>query len=132
MPDLRGKVAAITGAGGGLGAALGRVFAGAGMGVAALDIDGAAAERTAAELAEAYAVPTTSARSDVGDTASVTAAARHVEATLGGCDVVCANVGVQQFGRIDHLTEDDWSWVLNVNVLGTVRTVDAFLALLRA
>jgi NAD(P)-dependent dehydrogenase (short-subunit alcohol dehydrogenase family) len=131
-PDLRGKVAVVTGGGGGLGAALGRIFAGAGMGVAALDIDGAAAERTAADLAATFAVPTASVRTDVGVTESVTAAARHVEATLGGCDVVCANVGVQQFGAIDHLTEDDWSWVLNVNVLGTVRTVDAFLPLLRA
>jgi meso-butanediol dehydrogenase / (S,S)-butanediol dehydrogenase / diacetyl reductase len=45
--------------------------------------------------------------------------------------VVCANVGVQQFGAIDRLTEGDWTWVLNVNVLGTVRTVREFLPLLR-
>jgi NAD(P)-dependent dehydrogenase (short-subunit alcohol dehydrogenase family) len=44
---------------------------------------------------------------------------------------VCANVGVQQFGSIDALTDDDWTWVLTVNVLGTVRTVRAFLPLLR-
>jgi NAD(P)-dependent dehydrogenase (short-subunit alcohol dehydrogenase family) len=76
-------------------------------------------------------VATTWVRTDVGDAASVDAAAEHVDATLGGCDLVCANVGVQQFGAIDRLTEDDWAWVLNVNVLGTVRTVRAFLPLLR-
>ena len=129
---LEGKVAVITGGGGGLGAAMGRTFAGAGMAVAALDIDEAAAGRTAAELAEGFAVRTTSSRVDVGDGASIDAAARHVETTLGGCDVLCANVGVQQFGAIDRLTDDDWSWVLNVNVLGTVRTVRSFLPLLRA
>ena len=44
---------------------------------------------------------------------------------------MCANVGVQQFGAIDRLTEDDWRWVLEVNVLGTVRTVAAFLPMIR-
>ncbi len=130
--QLNGKVAVITGGGGGLGAALGRVFAQAGMGVAALDIDEAAAAGTAAELAETFGVPTTSVRVDVGDAGSIEAAADHVEATLGGCDVLCANVGVQQFGAIDRLTDEAWSWVLQVNVLGTVRTVRAFLPQLRA
>jgi NAD(P)-dependent dehydrogenase (short-subunit alcohol dehydrogenase family) len=69
---------------------------------------------------------------DVGDAGSVAAAARHVAAKLGGCDVLCANVGVQQFGAIDQLTEADWRWVIDVNVLGTVRTVREFLPLLRA
>jgi len=62
----------------------------------------------------------------------VAAAARHVEATLGGCDVLCANVGVQQFGAVDALSEEDWRWLLEVNVLGTVRTVREFLPLIRA
>ena len=132
MTQLAGRVAVITGGGGGLGAALGKVFAEVGMGVAALDIDGAAAQRTAAELAETFGVPTTSLRVDVGDAGSIEAAARHVEATLGGCDVLCANVGVQQFGAIDRLTDEEWSWVLEVNVLGTVRTVRAFLPQIRA
>ena len=130
--NLDGKVTVITGGGGGLGAALGKVFAQAGTGVAALDIDEAAAGRTAAELAETFGVPTTSLRVDVGDADSIEAAAQHVEAALGGCDVLCANVGVQQFGAIDRLTDEEWSWVLQVNVLGTVRTVRAFLPQIRA
>ena len=131
-PELTGSVAVITGGGSGLGAAMGRTFAAAGMSVAALDIDGGAAEETAAELAAEFHVRTTFARVDVGDGASVASAARHVASTLGGCDVLCANVGVQQFGSIDRLTDDDWRWVLDVNVLGTVRTVREFLPLLRA
>jgi len=131
-PDLTGKVAVVTGGGSGLGAALARTFAEAGMAVAALDIDGPAAAATAGALRDDLGVPATSAAVDVGDPEGVVAAARHVQATLGGCDVLCANVGVQQFGAIDRLTEDDWRWVLDVNVLGTVRTVGAFLPLLRA
>ena len=77
-------------------------------------------------------MPTTAIRTDVGDSESVAAAAEHVAATLGGCDLLCANVSVQQFGAIDRLTEDDWQWVLNVNVMGTVRTVGSFLPLMRS
>lgn len=101
------------------------------MAVAALDIDADAALATAKTLADEYGVATTSTWVDVGEPESVTAAATHVESALGGCDVICANVGVQQFGAIDRLTDDDWTWMVNVNVLGTVRTVAAFLPLLR-
>ena len=132
MTQHAGKVAVVTGGGGGLGAALGKVFAEAGMGVAALDIDEDAARQTAAALTESFGVPTTAVRVDVGDADSIAIAAGHVESALGGCDVLCANVGVQQFGAIDRLTDDDWSWLLNVNVLGTVRTVRAFLPQIRA
>jgi NAD(P)-dependent dehydrogenase (short-subunit alcohol dehydrogenase family) len=109
-------VAVVTGAGSGLGEAITRAFAAEGMKVAVLDIDGAAAEAVAASLA----------------TQGVEAAAETVAARFGVCDVLCANVGVQQFGALDRLTAEDWQWVLSVNVLGTVNTVAAFLPLLRA
>jgi NAD(P)-dependent dehydrogenase (short-subunit alcohol dehydrogenase family) len=108
-----------------------RRFAEAGMAVAALDIDATSAAATAAALAAEFGVPTMSAGVDVGDPASIVAAAGEVEAELGGCDLVAANVGVQQFGAIDRLTDDDWTWVVNVNVLGTVRTVASFLPMIR-
>ncbi len=100
--ELAGRIAAVTGAGSGLGAAMSRRFAQAGMAVAALDIDEAAARATAATLADDVGVPTMAARVDVGDAASLAEAAAAVAAGLGGCDVVCANVGVQQFGAIDR------------------------------
>jgi NAD(P)-dependent dehydrogenase (short-subunit alcohol dehydrogenase family) len=130
--ELRGRIAVVTGGGSGLGAAMCREFAGAGMAVAALDIDEANAQATASALAAEFGVPTVGVRVDVGDGASVAAAADEVVGALGGCDVLCANVGVQQFGAIDKLTEADWQWLLNVNVLGTVRTVASFLPVLRA
>jgi len=131
MADLQGRNAVVTGAGSGLGAALARTLAEAGVNVALLDIDAEAAAANAAAIAEEAGVTTTSAPVDIGDTASLVTAAEHVRVTLGGCDILCSNVGVQQFGAIDKLTEQDWQWVLNVNVLGTVRTVREFLPMLR-
>ena len=132
MTDLHGRTAVVTGAGSGLGAALARALADAGVAVALLDIDADAAAANATAIADDVGVTTTSARIDIGDTASVVTAAEHVRVTLGGCNILCSNVGVQQFGAIDKLTEQDWQWVLNVNVLGTVRTVREFLPMLRA
>jgi NAD(P)-dependent dehydrogenase (short-subunit alcohol dehydrogenase family) len=130
--DLAGKVAVVTGGGSGLGAALAHAFAGAGMAVAVLDINEAGAQQTADALGKDFGVPTTALRVDVGEPVSVAEAATQVKSALGGCDVLCANVGVQQFGSIERLTEQDWEWVIGVNVLGTVRTVREFLPLLRS
>jgi NAD(P)-dependent dehydrogenase (short-subunit alcohol dehydrogenase family) len=132
MVELGGEVAAVTGGGGGLGTALASAFAGAGMDVALLDRDLGAAQTAAADLSDRCGVTVRGAFCDVGDAASVLAAAAWVGEVWGHCNVVCANVGVQQFGALDRLTDDDWEWVLRVNVLGTVRTVRAFLPLLRA
>jgi NAD(P)-dependent dehydrogenase (short-subunit alcohol dehydrogenase family) len=131
MSQLQGRNAVVTGAGSGLGAALARMLAEAGANVALLDIDADAAAANAAAIADELGVTTSSARVDVGDVGSVVAGAEHVRVTLGGCDILCSNVGVQQFGAIDKLTEQDWQWVLNVNVMGTVRTVREFLPMLR-
>lgn len=126
--DLQGKVAVVTGGASGLGAAIARAFAGAGSAVVVLDLDGERAGSVAGELGPGSFGMTV----DVGDTRSVVGAAEAVAERFGRCDVVCANVGVQQFGAIELLTEREWSWVLDVNVLGVVRTVTAFLPLLRA
>jgi NAD(P)-dependent dehydrogenase (short-subunit alcohol dehydrogenase family) len=131
MAGLQGRNAVVTGAGSGLGAAMAKALAAAGANVALLDFDAESAAAHAAAIAEETGVTTTSSRVDIGDTASVVTAAEHVHNVLGGCDILCSNVGVQQFGAIDKLTEQDWQWVMNVNVLGTVRTVREFLPMLR-
>lgn len=105
-------------------------YARAGMHVAVLDIDEPRARDVASELA-ALGVDARAVRVDTGDLGSIRDAAARVDEWVGGCNLLCANVGVQQFGSLDALSDDDWSWVLTVNVLGTVRTVAAFLPLLR-
>jgi NAD(P)-dependent dehydrogenase (short-subunit alcohol dehydrogenase family) len=130
--ELAGKVAVITGGGSGLGAAMANLFAGVGMSVAVLDVNGGAAEATAQKAADDFGVRAVGLKVDVGSRASVAAAADRVRSVFGSCDVLCANVGVQQFGAVDQLTDQDWQWVIEVNVLGTVWTVREFLPLLRS
>lgn len=127
---FNGGVAVITGGGSGLGASMAGRFAEKNMTVFVLDIDGEQAESTARSIREkggnAFAMEV-----DVADRTALQAAAQRVEETAGHCSVLCANVGVQQFGAIGALTENDWRWVLDVNVMGVIHTVDAFLPLLR-
>ena len=127
---FKGGTAVVTGAGSGLGAAMVDRFAKQDMSIVALDIDGARAEATAEQVRQAggraIAVPV-----DVANRASLEAAALAATESFGACTVLCANVGVQQFGALDRLTEQDWSWVLSVNVMGVVNTVGSFLPLLR-
>lgn len=125
-----GGVAVLTGAGSGLGASMAMRFAGQGMMVAILDIDGEQAEQTAGRIRDEGG-KARAFTADVADRSALRAVAREVGEAFGSCSVLCANVGVQQFGAIERLTEDDWRWVLNVNVMGVIHTVDAFLPLIR-
>lgn len=131
MGEYSGRTVVVTGGGSGLGAAMADLFADAGANVALLDIDGDRAEAKAQQLRD-RGTGAIAMRVDVADKASLAAAADTVRATFGGAHLLCANVGVQQFGAADRLTDQDWQWVLSVNVMGVIHTVNAFLPLIRA
>ncbi len=101
------------------------------MAVAALDISGENAASTAEQIVD-QGGRAISVAVDVADASQLAAAAERVNDEFGRCDHLFANVGVQQFGRLDRLTSDDWDWLLSVNVKGTAQTVNAFLPLLRS
>jgi NAD(P)-dependent dehydrogenase (short-subunit alcohol dehydrogenase family) len=131
--ELAGGVAVVTGgagAGAGLGQGLVRRFAAEGMRVAILDLDGEAAAALTTDLRDAgneamYCVV------DVTDTGSLLDAARVVRERWGACNVLCAHVGGGGHGRFEDLDEAVWLDALQRMVLGTVRTVHAFLPLMR-
>jgi NAD(P)-dependent dehydrogenase (short-subunit alcohol dehydrogenase family) len=130
MGEYQDRVVVITGGGSGLGAAMADLFAGQGAKIALFDIDVERAEAKAATLRQG-GTEAFSLRVDVSDKTSVQTAADAVRARFGEVHVLCANVGVQQFGAIEALTEQDWDWVFSVNVRGVINTVDAMLPLLR-
>lgn len=127
---FQGGTAVVTGAASGLGAAMVDRFAGAGMRIVALDLDAEQVENVARKV-RANGRQAVAMQVDVVNASQLQAAAALAEERFGTCSVLCANVGVQQFGAIDRLSEQDWRWVLDVNVMGVIRSVNAFLPLLR-
>ncbi len=132
MNEFEGKVAVVTGGGSGIGRGIALGLAAEGMALAIADVNTASAEAVVAEIAEqggrAIGVSV-----DVTAPEALAAAAKEVEAQLGGVNLLCANAGV--LARIAPLSEhsiEDWEYTLSVNVLGVVKTVNAFLPLLRA
>jgi NAD(P)-dependent dehydrogenase (short-subunit alcohol dehydrogenase family) len=123
--------AAITGGASGFGLALGGRCAALGMDVALLDLDGERASAEADRLAAAHGVRSAGVAVDVSDASSVDLAATTVLDALGGADLVVSNVGVQLFGPVERFTDDEWRWVLDVNVTGSARVARSFLPLLR-
>ena len=117
MSPLAGGTAVVTGAGSGLGAAMAAAFAAEGMRIVALDINREAAESTAQQL-EAAGTEALGCSVDVADRGALDAVAADVAERFGTCNVVAANVGVMQFGPLEHITADDWQWLLSVNVVG--------------
>ena len=124
-------VAVITGGASGFGLALGGRCAARGIDVALLDLDGERAAAVADALAAAHGVSAVGLAVDVADATSVDGAAAAVAERFGAAELVVSNVGVQLFGAVERLTDDEWSWVLDVNVVGSARVARAFLPLLR-
>jgi 3-oxoacyl-[acyl-carrier protein] reductase len=109
---LDGKVALVTGAGSGIGAAIAQALAGEGCAVYFGDVDGAAATRAAAAGAGHPL------ELDVGDAASLEVAAKRIAAEHGRIDILVNNAGILKTGSIVEATIADWDEVCRVNLSG--------------
>ncbi len=130
MRDFEGKVVVVTGGGSGIGAAICALFAREGSRVVVADIELAKAEAVAAELVDTGA-RATACFVDITSTESCEQLADHTNAHFGRCNLLVANAGVLMLGGLATRTEEDWRWVFEVNVFGTIRTVNAFMPQLR-
>lgn len=114
--DLTGKVALVTGAAGGLGAAVAAALAEAGAHVVLGDTDLAGATRTAADIG-AHAVAVELDVRDPGAWERVTAGLREKH---GSWDVLVNNAGVYRKAPLAEMADDEIDLVLDVNLRGTV------------
>jgi 3-oxoacyl-[acyl-carrier protein] reductase len=129
--SLPGRVAFVTGAGRGIGAATALAFARAGAYVALLDRDGAGVERTldAVGAAGGEAVGFTA---DVADGAAVGAAVQRIVENWGRVDVLVNNAGIVRDATLADVRDDDWSATLEVNLTGAMVCARAVVPHMRA
>ena len=131
MRDVTGKVAFITGGASGLGFAMARSFAAAGMKVAIADIEQDALDRVKAEF-DASNAEVITLQVDVTDRAAMEAAADATEAAFDKVHVLVNNAGVAVGGSLDQMSYEDWDWVMGVNLDGVVNGLQAFVQRIKA
>jgi len=117
MFDLTGRAALVTGASGGIGAAVARVLHGSGATV------GLSGTRTAPleALAEALGGRAHVLPCDLGDAAAVEALPRQAAEAMGSVDILVNNAGITRDGLMARMGDDDWLRVLDVNLNAAFR-----------
>ena len=126
MKGLDGKVALVTGGGGGIGTALCRRLAAEGAKVAVLDRDEAAGARTAAGIAAAGGIAKAFA-CDITDHAGVAAAAAAAEAALGPAEILINKAGWDVFRPFLKTTPEEWQKLIAINLTGALNMHHAVL-----
>jgi NAD(P)-dependent dehydrogenase (short-subunit alcohol dehydrogenase family) len=119
--EYEGLVAAVTGGAAGIGLAIAQELASRGARVAVLDLE-------ASQVPE----PLYAIACDVRDPRSVRAAVDRVVERFGGLDVLVNNAGISAVGTVEENDDDEWTRVLDVNVVGMARATRAALPHLRA
>ncbi|KVR67870.1 short-chain dehydrogenase [Burkholderia vietnamiensis] len=131
MKGFSGKVAAITGAGSGMGRSLAVELARRGCAVALADVNDVGLAATAAACAQ-YGVRTSTRRLDVANRDAVFAWAAFVRAEHGKVNLIFNNAGVSLAASAETARIDDLEWIVGVNFWGVVHGTQAFLPHLRA
>jgi 2-hydroxycyclohexanecarboxyl-CoA dehydrogenase len=117
----------VTGAGRGIGAEIAEVLAAEGAGVAVCDLDGTAAAKTAAGLAERHGARAVGVAVDIADGAAVRAAVSRVRSELGPPDILVNNAGIDVIELFVDSAEQTWDKIIAVNLRGTITVTRAVL-----
>jgi NAD(P)-dependent dehydrogenase (short-subunit alcohol dehydrogenase family) len=130
MDVFEDKVAVVTGGASGIGRGICLALADAGSHVVIADIDEESAAKVAGEVS-GRGVRSLAVVTDVAQTESVRALASATVQEMGGVDIVCNNAGVYLGGAMADTTEDDWRFVLSINLDGVFRVGQTFSKILR-
>jgi cyclopentanol dehydrogenase len=130
MARLAGKIAIVTGSGGGIGAAIARRFAAEGAHVWVTDINGETAEETVRGI-KAEGGAATAMAVDVSKSQDTTALLRNVESAHGYVDVLVNNAGILIRGEVRQLSDADWTKLREVNLDAILRLSRDVLPLFR-
>ncbi|GIF12942.1 2,3-dihydro-2,3-dihydroxybenzoate dehydrogenase [Actinoplanes teichomyceticus] len=125
--DFAGKIALVTGAAGGIGAAVARTLAARGATVAAVDRDREAL-RSAGRRHQADGLPVRAFPADVSSSAEVAAAVTAIERDLGPIDLLVNASGVLRTGEVISYAEQDWHDTFAANVNGVFLVSRAVVA----
>jgi NAD(P)-dependent dehydrogenase (short-subunit alcohol dehydrogenase family) len=127
--DLEGAAAVVTGAGSGIGRAIARELAHRGARVVVTDIDDDRATTVAGEITAARATAVWQ-HLDVTSAGDFVAARDRCLGEFGAIDIVVNNVGTMVAGRPEQIPAEEWQRLLDVNLLGVVRSNEVFLPVL--
>ncbi|RLT92507.1 SDR family NAD(P)-dependent oxidoreductase [Ketobacter sp.] len=130
MKNLQGKVAAITGAGSGIGQALAVELAKLGCDLALSDKNEAGLQDTVGQL-QSMGTRSSSTVLDVADRAAVYAWADQVVAEHGRVNLIFNNAGVALSETVEAMTYENLEWLMNINFWGVVYGTKAFLPYLK-
>ena len=127
--DFKNAVAVVTGAASGIGRSSALAFAGLGANIVVADIDDRGMEEVCQEI-EGLGRRAVTVHCDVTQDESVKKLAAQVIMTFGTVDILMNNAGVAVNGHLENIGMDDWNWIININLLGVIRCVHAFLPLM--
>ena len=126
MKNFRDKVAVITGAGSGIGRYLAVLLAKDGADVVICDVNQDTLSKTA-EMLRKYNVSVSSHVLDVADKKRIEALPGKVIEQHGQVDLVFNNAGVTTGSHFKDMQEDNWDWVMGINLEGVVNSTRAFI-----
>jgi butyryl-CoA dehydrogenase len=129
--ELQGRVAAVTGAGSGIGRAVALELARRGCGLAVSDVDGEGLDGTVG-LLDAMSAQSTHHIVDVADRQAVEDWAGKVVAEHGRANIIVNNAGVALGATVEAMRYEDLEWLMGINFWGVVHGTKAFLPHLKA